>query len=78
MRSRDGTSTQQAEQVLARLDQLKKRTGLQVPEIERTVLKLTKEPKDKSLWARLTQRVLGYLVGIVEVSSSSHFVSFKH
>lgn len=67
MRTQEGTGTADQEKIMQSLDQFKQRTGFEVPAIERTLMKLTKEPKDRSLWARLAQRVLGYLVGLVEV-----------
>jgi hypothetical protein len=39
-----------------------------MPDIEETVVALSKEPKNMSLWSRLVQRTSGWALGVVQVS----------
>ena len=66
LRQRDGITTQEDERLLARLERLKARAKLEGPDIERTLLKLAKQPQERALWQRLWQRLLGYGVGLLE------------
>ena len=64
---RDGRVDDDSVRLLDQLTALRAKTNLQLPEIERTILKLSRRPKEGTLWARLLQRVAGWAMGLSQV-----------
>jgi hypothetical protein len=65
LRSREGElDDEKSKEMLKKLEDFRQKTHLQIPEIERTILKLTKQPKQLSLWARLLNRLAGWALGL--------------
>ena len=65
---REGSVDDDSVRLLDRITDLRSKTNLQLPEIERTILKLSRRPKEGTLWARLLQRVAGWALGLSQVS----------
>jgi hypothetical protein len=65
--ARDGTVDEDNVKLLNSITSLRSKTNLQLPEIERTILKLSRQPKEGTLWARLLQRVAGWAMGLTQV-----------
>jgi hypothetical protein len=67
LRSRDGATEKKVENMLNSIDDFRRKSKMQIPDIERTILKIAKQPKEAGLWARLLQRIAGWFVGLSQV-----------
>jgi hypothetical protein len=65
--AREGSVDEDNIKLLDRITNLRSKTNLQLPEIERTILKLSRQPNEGTLWARLLQRVAGWAMGLTQV-----------
>lgn len=70
---RDGSVDEDSVRLLDSITELRSKTNLQLPEIERTILKLSRRPKEGTLWARLLQRVAGWAMGLSQVRLTAIF-----
>lgn len=68
--ARDGNVDDESVRLLSSITNLRSKTNFQLPEIERTILKLSRHPKEGTLWARLLQRVAGWAMGLSQVRNN--------
>jgi len=53
-------------EMLKQIDDFRKKSKMQIPDIERTIIKLSEQPREAGLWARLIQRVAGWGLGVAQ------------
>lgn len=64
LRSRDGVTDDSKAEMLERFEAFRKKSKMQIPDIERTIIKLSEQPQEAGLWARLLQRIAGWGLGV--------------
>lgn len=69
LRSRDQVTDESKTEMLNQIDEFRKKSKMQIPDIERTIIKLAEQPQEAGLWARLLQRVAGWGLGVAQVRS---------
>eukprot|EP00892_Ulva_mutabilis_P009614 jgi/Ulvmu1/7024/UM033_0083.1 len=67
LRSRDGVTDDSKAEMLEQIETFRKKSKMQIPDIERTIIKLSEQPQEAGLWARLLQRVAGWGLGVAQV-----------
>lgn len=66
LRSRDHVTDESKAEMLNQIDEFRKKSKMQIPDIERTIIKLAEQPQEAGLWARLLQRVAGWGLGVAQ------------
>lgn len=66
LRNRDTMTDESKTEMLKQIDDFRKKSKMQIPDIERTIIKLSEQPREAGLWARLIQRVAGWGLGVAQ------------
>lgn len=66
LRNRDQVTDESKAEMLYQIDEFRKKSKMQIPDIERTIIKLAEQPQEAGLWARLLQRVAGWGLGVAQ------------